>query len=123
MSDVPEIPAEDGPLFAAVAKQCQLAAKQLADVQDRVTTLDMAPQEAGQLAALLRASTGPVSLTDKEKAVVVGLLNTASCSSVFLPGHSKTELCAVNLVSTLLSAGNLMSEAADRVLPKKESSK
>lgn len=118
MNDVPEIPTEDGPLFARVAKQCQLAAKQLGDVQDRVTTLDMTPQEAGQLAALLRASTGPVALTDKEKAVVVGLLNTASCSSVFLPAHSKTELCAVNLVSTLLSAGNLMASAAARVLPK-----
>jgi len=118
MSAVPEIPVDDGPLFARIARQCQGAGRSLGDKQDRLTVLDMTPQEAMQLAAVLRCASGPVSFTDKEKAVLVDLLNVASMSSVFLPAYHRTELCATSLVSILLSAGNLMSEAADRVLQK-----
>jgi hypothetical protein len=123
MADAPVtvIQADPGDVraFHTVSKQCQTCAKAMADAQNRASVLDMTPNEAAQLAAILRSNVDrTVTLTAKEINVVVGLLNAANDSAVFLPAHHPTGLCVTDLVSALLSAGNLLETAVKRTLSK-----
>ena len=62
-----------------VARRCQTYARAMGDLQNRASALAISPNEAHQLAAVLRCvpADQPVQLTAKERQVVIDLLNAA----------------------------------------------
>lgn len=105
---------QDVPTFLQVAQRAQAAAKVLAARQNEATVLTLTPDEVTQLATLLRTASpsNPITLNAREGATLVGLLNLANKSAVYLPAHDPKGLCVIGLVNTLLDAGNLLEVVA-----------
>ena len=101
--------------FLSLAKSCQDMARYLGDCQNRGSLLELTPQEATQLAVMIRMGS-LTALTAKEVNVVVALLNVAGESALMIPDNSESGLSVVSLVSLLLSSGNMLEEAANRTL-------
>lgn len=100
--------------FLQVAARAQAAAKTLSARQNETSVLVLTQDEVTQLATLLRtaAPSQPIALSPREITTLVGLLNLANKSAIYLPAHDAQKLCVIGLVNTLLDAGNLLETAA-----------